>query len=94
MNSTVSVKTLLTILLALGFVATSVLAVIYYQRATASELQAQELTANLNDVKGQLSKSQSQLSDANAYFETNDRSAFTGAGGKPTPIVPYLRARG
>lgn len=69
MNSTVSVKTLLTILLALAFVATSVLAVIYYQRATASELQVQELTANLSDIKGQLSKSQSQLNDANAHLK-------------------------
>lgn len=63
MNSTVSVKTLLTVLLALGFVAASALAIIYYQRATASELRAQALTDSLNDVKGQLSKAQSQVND-------------------------------
>jgi TolA-binding protein len=64
MNKTVSVKTLLTILIALGFVASSALAVIYYQKATASELRAATLDTSLNGVKIQLKKSQSQLNDA------------------------------
>jgi hypothetical protein len=64
MNKTVSVKALLTVLLAFGFVASSVLALIYYQKATANELRAEALGTSLNDVKIQLKKSQSQLNDA------------------------------
>jgi hypothetical protein len=64
MNKTVSVKALLTVLLVFGFVATSMLALIYYQKATANELRAEALGTSLNDVKTQLKKSQSQLNDA------------------------------
>jgi hypothetical protein len=64
MNKTVSVKALLTILLFLGFVASSALALIYYQKATASELRAETLGTSLTEVKIQLKKSQSQLNDA------------------------------
>ena len=64
MNSSVSVKALLTFLLALGFVAAASLAFVYYQKAAANELQAEALAKSLNDVKDQLSKSQSQLNDA------------------------------
>lgn len=69
MNRTISVRTMLTILLALGFVASTTLAVMYYQRATASELRAQTLDGNLNDVKSQLNKSQSQLKNALAQIK-------------------------
>jgi hypothetical protein len=64
MNKTVSVKALLTIFMAFGFVASSALAVIYYQKATANELRAQALDTSLNGVKIQLKKSQSQLNGA------------------------------
>jgi len=64
MNKTVSVKALLTVLVVFGFIASSVLALIYYQKATANELRAEALGTSLNDVKIQLKKSQSQLNDA------------------------------
>lgn len=64
MNSTVSVKTLLTILLAFGFVVSGTLAVVYSQKAAASESQAQMLSASLNGVKKQLSESRSKLKAA------------------------------
>jgi TolA-binding protein len=64
MNSTVSVKALLTFLLTLGFIASSALAVIYYQKATASELRAEALSTSLTEARAQLNKSQSQLSAA------------------------------
>ncbi len=69
MNRTVSVKTFLAILLALGFVASSAFAVMYHQRATASELRAESLAASLSNVKIQLDKSQSQLKDALAQLK-------------------------
>jgi hypothetical protein len=64
MNKMVSVKALLTVLVVFGFIASSVLALIYYQKATANELRAEALGTSLNDVKIQLKKSQSQLNDA------------------------------
>ena len=64
MNKTVSVKTLLTILLALGFIASTALALIYYQRSAATELRADALGTSLNEANLQLKKSQSQLSTA------------------------------
>lgn len=69
MNRTISIKTLLTILLACGLIASTTFAVMYYQRATASELRAQALEANLSDVTGQLNKSQSQLRNALAQVK-------------------------
>lgn len=68
MNRTVSVAALLTILLALGFVASSASALIYYQRAATSELRADALDTSLKGVKAQLSKSQSQLKNALAQL--------------------------
>jgi hypothetical protein len=64
MNKTVSVKTLLTIFLSLGFVASSTLALIYYQKSTATELRADTLGTSLNEANLQLKKSQSQLTTA------------------------------
>ncbi|HLY02420.1 MAG TPA: hypothetical protein VKR56_07965 [Candidatus Cybelea sp.] len=64
MNKTISVKALLTILLLLGFATSSALALICYQKASASKLQAEALGTSLNEVKMQLKKSQSQLNDA------------------------------
>ena len=69
MNKTVSIRVLLTILIAIGFLASSALAVIYYQKATANELRAEALGATLNGVNIQLKKSQSQLSDALAQVK-------------------------
>jgi uncharacterized membrane protein YciS (DUF1049 family) len=69
MNKTVSVKALLAILLGLGFITSSVLAVIYYQRAAVSEMRAESLNANLNNEEVQLKKSQSQLNDARAQLK-------------------------
>ncbi len=64
MNKTVSIKTLLTILLTLGFTASSTFAFIYYQRAAANELRAEALNRSLNDTNAQLNKSRSQLTNA------------------------------
>jgi hypothetical protein len=61
MNSTISVKTLLTVLLAVGFVAVSVFGISYYQKATASEARAQALSADLKKTQSQLASAQSQL---------------------------------
>ena len=61
MNRTVSVKTLLTVLLALSFIASSSLALIYYQRAITSELRAKALATSLSDAKTKLDNSRSQL---------------------------------
>ena len=64
MNKTVSIKTLLTILLTLGFTASSTFAFIYYQRAAANKLRAEALNRSLNDTNAQLNKSRSQLTNA------------------------------
>ena len=69
MNRTVSVKTLLAILLGLAFIASSVLAVIYYKKATASEMRAEALNTILNNEKTQLKKSESQLNDARGQLK-------------------------
>lgn len=64
MNRTVSVATLLTVILALGFAASLAAAIIYYQKAAASELRVLALDTNLKAVNNQLSKTESQLKDA------------------------------
>lgn len=64
MNKTVSVQMLLIVFLALGFVATSALTFIYYQRASASEVHVEALDAGLRNAKSRLNKSNSQLTNA------------------------------
>ena len=87
MNSTISVKALLTALLGIGFVAASVFAIIFYQRN-------QTLTMDLNDTKEPTTEVPVSVSPSSKSAKANEGSAFGRTSGKPAPTVARFCARG